>query len=95
VPGDTGVTAVTCLRAFYFCTQGCGRAERPAFPAPSDKKEGLMIFAIPGAFGPAGTWTHVIASVSEAIQYLPEDSLDCFVALLLAMTNLLFEMWNR
>jgi hypothetical protein len=26
---------VTCLRAFYFCTQqGCGRIERPAFPAP-------------------------------------------------------------
>jgi hypothetical protein len=23
------------LCAFYFCTQGCGRAERPAFPAPS------------------------------------------------------------
>jgi hypothetical protein len=35
MPGDSGVTAVTCLRAFYFCTQGCGRIERPAFPAPS------------------------------------------------------------
>jgi hypothetical protein len=30
----SGVTVVTCLRAFYFCTQGCGRIERPAFPAP-------------------------------------------------------------
>jgi hypothetical protein len=28
---------VTCLRAFYFCTQGCGRIERPAFPEPSDR----------------------------------------------------------
>jgi hypothetical protein len=36
MPGDSGVTVVTCLRAFYFCTQGCGRIERPAFPAPSD-----------------------------------------------------------
>jgi hypothetical protein len=24
------------LRVFYFCTQGCGRIARPAFPAPSD-----------------------------------------------------------
>jgi hypothetical protein len=36
MPGDSGVTVVTCLRAFYFCTQGCGRIGRPAFPAPSD-----------------------------------------------------------
>jgi hypothetical protein len=35
MPGVFGVTVVTCLRAFYFCTQGCGRVERPAFPAPS------------------------------------------------------------
>jgi hypothetical protein len=34
MPGVSGVTVVTCLRAFYFCTQGCGRIERPAFPAP-------------------------------------------------------------
>jgi hypothetical protein len=34
MPGVSGVTVVTCLRAFYFCTQGCGRVERPAFPAP-------------------------------------------------------------
>src|SRR5665213_423885 len=37
MPGVSGVTVVTCLRAFYFCTQGCGRVERPAFPAPSDR----------------------------------------------------------
>jgi hypothetical protein len=23
------------LCAFFICTQGCGRSERPAFPAPS------------------------------------------------------------
>jgi hypothetical protein len=36
MPDETGVTVVTYLRAFYFCTQGCGRIERPAFPAPSN-----------------------------------------------------------
>ena len=36
MPGVSGVTVVTYLCAFYFCTQGCGRAERPAFPAPFD-----------------------------------------------------------
>ena len=40
MPGDPGVTVVTCLRAFYFCTQGCGRIGRPAFPAPSGLHEG-------------------------------------------------------
>src|SRR6202161_4784213 len=36
MPDGSGVTVVTCLRAFYFCTQGYGRNGRPAFPAPSD-----------------------------------------------------------
>jgi hypothetical protein len=35
MPGVSGVTVVTCLRAFYLCTQGCGRIGRPAFPVPS------------------------------------------------------------
>jgi hypothetical protein len=35
MPGVSGVTVVTTLVCFLFCTQGCGRAERPAFPAPS------------------------------------------------------------
>jgi hypothetical protein len=35
VPDVSGVTVVTCLRAFYFCTQGCGCIERLAFPALS------------------------------------------------------------
>src|SRR3979490_510327 len=36
MPGDSGVTVVTMLVCFLFCTRGCGRIERPAFPAPSD-----------------------------------------------------------
>jgi hypothetical protein len=36
MPGDSGVTVVSNSCAFYFCTRGCGRIERPAFPAPSD-----------------------------------------------------------
>jgi hypothetical protein len=37
MPGETGVTVVTLLVCFVlFCTRGCGRIERPAFPAPSD-----------------------------------------------------------
>jgi hypothetical protein len=31
-PGISGEPVVTCLRAFYFCTQGCGCAEAPGFP---------------------------------------------------------------
>jgi hypothetical protein len=30
-----GVPVVTCLRAFFTCTQGCGCDEHPALPAPS------------------------------------------------------------
>jgi len=36
MPGDPGVTVVTNACAFYQYTRGCGRIERPAFPAPSD-----------------------------------------------------------
>src|SRR5665213_3251739 len=35
MPGVSGVTVVTNACAFYHCARGCGRAERPAFPAPS------------------------------------------------------------
>jgi hypothetical protein len=30
-----GVPVVTCLRAFFHCTQGCGCDKHPASPAPS------------------------------------------------------------
>src|SRR5882724_7817125 len=36
MPGYSGVTVVTNACAFYQYTRGCGRIERPAFPAPSD-----------------------------------------------------------
>src|SRR5579863_8747869 len=40
VSGVSGVTVVTTLVCFHFHrTQGCGRVERPAFPAPSDLRE--------------------------------------------------------
>jgi hypothetical protein len=35
MPGVSGVTVVTNACVFYHYTRGCGRAERPAFPAPS------------------------------------------------------------
>ncbi len=35
MPGVSGVTVVTNACAFYHTTRGCGRIERPAFPAPS------------------------------------------------------------
>ena len=40
MPGETGVTVVTTLVYFVFYrTRGCGRIERPAFPAPSFQRE--------------------------------------------------------
>ena len=36
MPGRSGVTVVTTLVCLFFYTRGCGRIERPAFPAPSD-----------------------------------------------------------
>jgi hypothetical protein len=35
MPDVFGVTVVTNACAYYQCARGCGRAERPAFPAPS------------------------------------------------------------
>src|SRR6267154_6119265 len=36
MPGRSGVTVVTTLVCLFFYTRGCGRIERPAFPAPSE-----------------------------------------------------------
>jgi hypothetical protein len=38
----SGVTVVTNACAYYHCARGCGRAERPAFPAPSVFRGTLM-----------------------------------------------------
>jgi hypothetical protein len=35
MPDRFGQPVVTNSCAFYFCARGCGRAKRPAFPAPS------------------------------------------------------------
>jgi hypothetical protein len=42
MPGVSGVTVVTNACAFYHTTRGCGRIERPAFPAPSDFEGGTF-----------------------------------------------------
>ena len=43
MPGCSGVTVVTTLVCFIFYrTRGCGRIERPAFPAPSDEEGGRL-----------------------------------------------------
>src|SRR3954467_1637090 len=36
MPGYSGVAVVTTLVCLFICMRGCGRVERPAFPAPSD-----------------------------------------------------------
>ena len=41
MPDDFGEPVVTYSYAFLFCMRGCGRIERPAFPAPSDVSDGL------------------------------------------------------
>src|SRR5580700_10282458 len=42
-PGATGEPVVTCLRAFYFCTQGCGCADASGIPcALVSRKFGRM-----------------------------------------------------
>src|SRR6058998_2729866 len=44
MPGRSGVTVVTMLVCFIlFCTRGCGRIKRPAFPAPSEFQGGWFL----------------------------------------------------
>src|ERR1700733_1452972 len=42
MPGVSGVTVVTNSRVFFY-TRGCGRTKRPAFPAPSDFRGGMLL----------------------------------------------------
>ena len=44
MPGESGEPTVTTLVCFLFCMRGCGRVERPAFPAPSEFQ---MRFTLP------------------------------------------------
>jgi hypothetical protein len=52
MPGVAGVTVVTTLVCFLFCTQGCGRIARPAFPAPSDFHGAGLFLANLGRIAP-------------------------------------------
>ena len=47
VPDRIGRPVVTTLVCFLFCIRGCGRADRPAFPAPS---LGVAVFDTSVAF---------------------------------------------
>jgi hypothetical protein len=62
MPDVSGVTVVTNACAFYYCARGCGRAERPAFPAPSDGR-GRNEQAKPRAKPAARTLTHISTSL--------------------------------
>src|SRR5258708_1201704 len=59
MPGVSGVTVVTTLVCFFICMRGCGRIERPAFPAPS-VIPGRMVFAKPRAHRAAGSRSHIL-----------------------------------
>jgi hypothetical protein len=45
----SGVTVVTNACAYYQYTRGCGRAERPVFPAPSDFRRRNVVGKTSGA----------------------------------------------
>lgn len=49
-PGAFVVNTLVCF--LQFCTRGCGRVRRPAFRAPSFRKEGAGITHTPGASAP-------------------------------------------
>jgi hypothetical protein len=66
MPGRSGVTVVTNSRVFFY-TRGCGRIERPAFPAPSDFR-GERFYHPPGAFAPRGANVCVFVIASAAKQ---------------------------
>jgi hypothetical protein len=86
MPDVSGVTVVTNACAFYHCTRGCGRAERPAFPAPSELRA-KGSWHNPGVSRRGNAKLHpvVIASVSEAIHFY--RLVDAWIAsLALAMT---------
>ena len=68
MPDVSGVTVVSNACAFYHCARVCGRAERPAFPAPSfERAKGSWQTPDASRRGNAKVYPGVIASVSEAI----------------------------
>jgi hypothetical protein len=73
-----------------FCMRGCGRIERPAFPAPSHRGEWLLHNSGASRREIAGVYFAVIAR-SEATKQsiLSLCPMDCFASL--AMTVWLFD----
>ena len=53
-PDRSGEPVVTNSYAFYFCIRGCGCIGHPAFPAPSDQEERVLL-AKTRAISAAGT----------------------------------------
>jgi hypothetical protein len=89
MPGRSGVTVVTNSRVFFY-TRGCGRIERPAFPAPSDFQERDFLLSGPGAIAPRGAnvclaCRHCERSEVIHLSLFAAPKLDCFASL--AMTN--------
>jgi hypothetical protein len=65
--GVSGVTVVTMLVwLFFFCPPGCGRIERPAFPAPSDFRE-QNVLGKTRAHHAAGMRNHISTSLRGAL----------------------------
>jgi hypothetical protein len=93
MPGRSGVTVVTNSRVFFY-TRGCGRIERPAFPAPSDFQE-RYFFSAARAPSRRGArmcvWFAVIArsTCDEAIHLslLAAPKLDCFASITMTTKN--------
>ena len=82
MPGETGVTVVTMLVClFLFCTRGCGRSGRPAFPAPSEfRGQDLQVNLARTRGEIAESHLDVIGEEGsdKAIQNRATRALDCF-----------------
>jgi hypothetical protein len=76
------------MLCFKNCMRGCGRIERPAFPAPSDwRADEFMHTSGKSCRENANLCLNVIASVAKQSILPRKERMDCFVAALLAMTN--------
>src|SRR5216683_5065703 len=77
MPGRSGVTVVTMLVCFIlFCTRGCGRIGRPAFPAPSEFR-GQDVLGKPSRAGAARSRKYVCEQGCLKIAS-EESGLRCF-----------------
>jgi hypothetical protein len=86
MPGASGVTVVTCSCAFFHCTRGCGRIERPAFPAPSPRKR-VAFVAIPEGRRTGKARANCVARTGRRA-LLPRPSFETRVSALLGMRSI-------